>query len=219
MKQIASLFARLRRAQEGVAMVEFAYSLLIVVPLFLGGAELTNYVVTKMRISQLALHVADNASRIGTESLLSDPRISETQINDLLTGANLQAGSLDLENRGRVLISSVEPVADPNTTHKFKIHWQRCYGELVWPSSYGKAGDTNLNGVGPAGQQVTAPDGNGVIFVEIAYDYQPLISSAFAATTVINETAAMTVRDDRDYDGNGGIGIYNDEEAEVHDDC
>ncbi len=212
MKQrITSFFAGLRRAREGVAMVEFAFSLPFVIPLFLGGAELTNYIVTKMRLSQLALHVADNTSRIGTESLLSDPRISEVQINDLLTGANLQAGNLDLENRGRVIISSVEPVepAEPSDPpEEFRIHWQRCYGELDWSSSYGEAGDVSA-GVGPAGQQVTAPANGGVIFVEIAYQYQPLITSAFTSASIIRATAAMTVRDDRDYEGNGGVGIYN----------
>ena len=101
---VRRLFGRLGRADDGVAMVEFAYSLVVVVPLFMGGVELTNYVLTKMRVSQIALHVADNASRIGTESLLAKPRISEAQINDLLIGANRQGGELNLAANGRVII-------------------------------------------------------------------------------------------------------------------
>jgi len=202
---------RLRHAERGVAAVELALSLPVVLAMFLGGAEITNYAITKMRVSQIALHVADNASRIGTHSLLTSPQISEAQINDLLIGANLQASNLGLSTRGRLILSSVEPIANPNTTNRYRIRWQRCYGGKTYPSSYGVQGATNLTSVGPTGQTVTAPDGSGVMFVEIAYDYQPILSARFVPTTVIKDTAAMTVRDDRDYGGNSGAGLYNNE--------
>ena len=205
------LLGRLRDAQDGVAMVEFAYSLVVVVPLFLGGVELSNYVTTRMRVSQLALHVADNASRIGIDSLLAAPRISESQINDLMIGANLQSGGLDLATKGRVILSSVERMASPDDD-QFMIRWQRCYGTMEWESTYGDAGDDELTGVGPVGEQITAPVGTGVMFVEIAYEYEPLfLSSDIVSDTTIRETAAMVVRDDRDYVGNGGTGIFNTE--------
>jgi Flp pilus assembly protein TadG len=213
MRPLAASLHRLRGDTSGLAAVEFALTSPIILAMFLSGAELTNYAITKLRISQIALHVADNASRIGTNSLLTAPQISETQINDLLIGANLQAGALDLSTRGRVIVSSLEPVANPNTTSKFKIRWQRCYGGKTYSSSYGVQGDTNKNNMGPAGQTVTTPDDTAVMFVEVAYDYQPLISSRLVPTTVIKDIAAMTVRDNRDYAGNGGTGIYNNESA------
>ncbi|MGF7170964.1 Flp pilus assembly protein TadG [Sphingobium xanthum] len=213
MRPLAASLHRLRGDTSGLAAVEFALTSPIILAMFLSGAELTNYAITKLRISQIALHVADNASRIGTNSLLTAPQISETQINDLLIGANLQAGALDLSTRGRVIVSSLEPVANPNTTSKFKIRWQRCYGGKTYSSSYGVQGDTNKNNMGPAGQTVTTPDDTAVMFVEVAYDYQPLISSRLVPTTVIKDIAAMTVRDNRDYAGNGGTGIYNNEGA------
>jgi hypothetical protein len=114
-----------------------------------------------------------------------------------------------------VIVSSLEPVANPNTTNKFKIHWQRCYGTKSWTSSYGVQGATNLTAMGPTGRQVTAPDNGGIIYVEIAYDYKPLISAGLLPQSVIKEVAAMSVRDDRDYSGNGGTGVYNTEGATV----
>lgn len=210
--KIAAFLEKLRRSEAGLAMVELAYSLPIVVPLFVAGAELTNFAVTKMRISQIALHVADNASRIGTETLLSAPRISEKQINDLLTGANLQAGTLNLQGKGRVFLSSVEPIANPNSQNKFKIHWQRCFGSLARSSTYGVADSTqHTGGVGPAGKKATAPDNGGTMFVEVVYSYTPLMIPGFIPVMDIRETAAMTVRDNRDYNGNNGAGIFNDE--------
>lgn len=206
-----SVFRRLVRANSGLAAVEFAMSAPVVLSMFLAGAELTNFAITRMRISQIALHVADNASRIGANSLLTAPQISEAQINDLFIGANLQAGSLDLANRARIIVSSLEPIANPNTTNKFKIHWQRCYGGKTWPSSYGIPSPTPIDNMGPVGQKVTTPDDTGLIFVEVAYDYKPLISSRLVPSTLIKDIAAMTVRDQRDYNGNGGKGIYNNE--------
>lgn len=148
--------ARLKGDRSGLAAVEFALSAPVILTMFLAGAELTNFAITKMRVSQVALHIADNASRIGTNSLLTAPQISEAQINDLLIGANLQAGKLQLATRGRVIVSSLEPIANPNPTGKFRIRWQRCYGTKSHPSSYGLQGDTNLTGMGPSGQHVTA---------------------------------------------------------------
>lgn len=197
---LSNLLARLRRSEAGVAMVELAYSLPIVVPLFVAGAELTNYAITRMRISQIALHVADNASRIGTESLLAAPRIDEGQINDLFTGANLQAGSLDLAGKARVILSSVEPDDDEDTDDTFIIHWQRCFGDLDRETEY-PTDEEYIGGVGPAGKRATAPENGGTMFVEVIYDYEPLILSPFAVTAEIKETAAMTVRDHRDYVG------------------
>lgn len=205
------VLADLINAQTGLAAVEFALSAPLVIGIFMSGAELTNYAVTKMRVSQIALHIADNASRIGTNSLLTAPQISEAQINDLLTGANMQAGKLQLQQRGKVIISSLEPMANPNTSNTFRIRWQRCYGLRTGGSSYGAQGATGLTGMGPTQQRVTAPDTGGVIFVEVAYEYRPLLSASLIPSTTIRDIAAMTVRDDRYFAGNGGIGIYNKE--------
>lgn len=211
MSRFAHLSRRLRADLSGLAAVEFALTAPIILTMFLSGAELTNYAITRMRISQIALHVADNASRIGSNSLLTSPQISEAQINDLFIGANLQGGNIDLATRGRVILSSLEPMTSPNLLNKYKIHWQRCYGAKSWPSSYGLQGAINKDNMGPTGKTVTAPDNGAVMYVEISYDYKPLISARLVPTTVIKDTAAMTVRDDRDYNGNLLSGVYNNE--------
>ena len=209
-RALPALLARLRRSTSGVAAIEYALTAPIVLTLFLSGAELTNFTIAKMRVSQIALHVADNASRIGTDSVLALKQISEAQINDLFIGANLQAGSLDLASRGRIILSSVEPMS--TSPNKFYIHWQRCYGAKVYPSTYGDQGDDNMTQLGPPGKQITSvPAGSAVIYVEVAYDYRPLISSRLVPTTVLKDVAAMMVRDDRDFSGNGGSGVYNNE--------
>ena len=191
---------RLLRSNEGVAATEFALSLPFLLISSLVGLELANQTVTQMQISQLAIHIADNVSRIGDTSMLENRQIYESDINDLFLGANIQGGQrIDFSRNGRVILSSLEVV--PGTTDEQYIHWQRCMGLKTHASSYGDEGDglsSNFPGMGPAGEEViTFPD-EAVMFVEISYDYQPLIGEAFAFAGEMQATASFTVRNDRD---------------------
>jgi len=189
---------RLIAHTSGVAIIEFAMVLPIVTTMALTGAELTNYITVKMRVSQVALSIADNAARLGNGTALSAKTISEADINDVFIGAKLETGGLDLATNGRVILSDLEPVANPNTTNKFKIKWQRCFGAKTHASSYGKAGDTNLDGMGLPDHLVTTQDDNATMFVEVYYVYQPLIKVSWAPTSELTEIASMAVRDRRD---------------------
>ena len=198
---MAATFRRLRRDRRGLALIEFAYMLPVVALLATTGAELANYIVIRMRVSQLALHVADNASRVGAGSVLVARRLTETDINDVLTGAGLQAGSLDFYNRGRVILSDLEPMAVPNKKDRYRIVWQRCRGVKKHPSSYGVQGEADMKGMGPTvptDRQVKALDNNATMFVEVAYDYRPMVAGKFAPSTTIVEIASMAVRERRD---------------------
>jgi Flp pilus assembly protein TadG len=219
MGRLKSGVRRLRDNVSGVVLIEFAYILPLVIGTMMVGAELTNYTTAKMRMSQLALHIADNGSRIGTGTLLANKQITEAQINDLLTGAGAQAGNLDIYTHGRVIVSSLQPIANPNTTSQFKIMWQRCRGTKNVTSSYGVQGATNLTGITAKGQLITAPDDGAVIFVEISYTYQPLFGVPFAKNLEFKDVAAFTVRDTRDYTTGTGhtVGIYNPEPVTVND--
>lgn len=211
MNRFVKRLREFRDARSGVALLEFALSLPILLVMSLTGAELTNYITTRMRIAQIALHLADNAARIGSGSQLAAKTITETDINDLFTGADLQSGELALFTNGRVIISDLEPIANPNSTAKFKIVWQRCKGsKTTHPSTYGTAGQTNLTGMGPTGRQATAPDNGATMFVEVYYEYQPLVKTSLSPTSNMTETASMMVRDTRDL-----TQVYNTEGATI----
>lgn len=205
------LARRVRDDARGVALLEFAFILPILLMMSLVGAELCNYTITRMRVSQLALHIADNASRIGAGGQLQVKTINEGDINDLFIGSQLQSGALNLKANGRVILSSLEPMASPNTTKRFKIRWQRCYGNQTYsPFKYGKAGDSNLQGMGDATRLVTTTDGGQTMFVELFYRYTPLIDisnwMAVPSSNIV-EHASMLVRDTRDTTG-GSNGVY-----------
>jgi len=194
-----NLLRLLHCSTSGVAVVEFALALPILIAVGMLGLETAHLAVVNMRISQVAAHIADNASRIGDGSLLENRRIYESDIIDVLQGADIQAGSeIDLYTHGRVVISSLQ--YDDETSSQF-IKWQRCLGDKAFVSAYGGEGtglDGTLLGMGPAGEVVTAMSGEPVIFVEVAYDYQPLITNALAPNRVIRAEASFLVRDDRD---------------------
>lgn len=218
--KVMRVLALLYRDRTGLALVEFAYATPVLLILITGGAELANYSITSMRLSALALQVADNASRIGEGDPMAAKKVSEAQVNDLLQGALAQGGNLNIsgnysekqasgssvtKNKARIVISSLEP--DPDVSHPDRnyIHWQRCYGQAIdYAPRYGRQGDSNLTGMGPTGRQVYAPPGSAVIFVEIHYRYEPLFPvlrpSMFGAMNYgdMNTVAAMMVRDDRD---------------------
>ena len=201
---------RLLRNASGVAMTEFALGAPFLVMAGLWGTELANYALINMKVGQLATHIADNASRVGDTSTLQNRKIYESDIDDVLIGANIQAGTaMDLYTNGRVIVSSLE-VWD-NSVHgggsgghsdgQQFIHWQRCLGARNVSSSYGHQNQALPEGIGPEDNEVSAEAGAPVIFVEINYEYQPLISARFLGDLNISSIASFMVRDSRDLSG------------------
>lgn len=199
------LLRRLRKNCSGIALTEFAFVAPFMLFLGMSGIELTNLALTHMRIAQAAVHLSDNASRMGERDPLSSQRIYESDINDLLVGVNIQAGSqINLFEHGRVIVSSLERNADDGQW----IHWQRCRGLKNVSSQYGPAGTgqtgTAFAGMGKPGRELTAEVGSAVMYVEIVYDYQPLIGNGFVSfgydDSEIRSESAFGVRGTRDLD-------------------
>ncbi|TXH13480.1 MAG: pilus assembly protein, partial [Gammaproteobacteria bacterium] len=122
--RLPALLDRLRREDSGVALIEFAYT----VPLFLlllgSGVELTNFATTHMRVSQVAVSLADNASRAKQSVVSGIPRIREADVNEVFAATVLQTTGLDIAERGRIILSSVQA----NAQGAQCIHCQRSSG-------------------------------------------------------------------------------------------
>ncbi|HVF92675.1 MAG TPA: hypothetical protein VM900_00020 [Sphingomonas sp.] len=209
---IAARFGLDRRAN---ALVEFAFAAPIVLSLGLYGIELGNQSLVNMRISQIALNLADNASRSGQILSSNVEQLREGDVNDVLQAARLQGASFNLTTGGRITVSSLENVKQSyDTAPVQRIHWQRCVGannDPAYASHYGtttvSAGKTEFaadkgtdlpGGMGKAGALVNAPAGSGLIFVEINYAYRPLTPWLMQPYRV-HYTANMIVRNNRDF--------------------
>ncbi len=169
------LLRRLRRSQRGIALTEFAFALPIFVTLLFGGLEVINLVMAHMRVSQIAISVADNAGRVRQS-------IDESDIYEIFAGADLVAGSTDFTQNGKIVLSSLQPNTMPPQSGKSgqMIGWQRCHGSLAVEPAYGKETKGNsdyslIEGMGPTGNKIRAADGTAVMFVEVSYRYTPQI--------------------------------------------
>ena len=195
---IARTLAALARSDRGAALTEFALVLPLLLTTGLWGVEVAHKAVMQTRLSQVAVLIADNASRVGENSLLGETKLYESDINDVLLGAHVQGGrAFGLYERGRVILSSLEVV--PETDAKQYIHWQRCMGSRNVASSFGEPGvRPNFPGMGPPGEEIQAISGEAVMFVEVVYEYEPLFAEVFVKSTTLSATAAFNVRQNRD---------------------
>ena len=189
---------RLARDSGAVVMIEMAFCIPLLVVVGFAGIELANLTLSHTRISQIGLSAADNASRIAFGSNLSLPRVREVDINEVFTGVEEQARGLDFRANGRVILSSLERNPDGGQW----IHWQRCYGDLAVASAYGPQGTgatgTGFPGMGATGREVTAASGTAVMFIEIVYNYQPMVGGTWFRNSQIRATAAFNIREGRD---------------------
>jgi hypothetical protein len=200
--RLRRLLGRLRRDQRGISVVEFAISLPIFSALAMYGLEIAYMATVNMQVSQLALAVADNASRLGqTDNSAITPTVAESDIDAVMFGALEQGKALDFQENGRVILSSLE--RDSATGRQF-IHWQRCAGALERHSSYGdQTSDHNgltgpeLDGMGRPENKVHARNKEAVMFAEVYYTYQPLFGSLFVDDLTFKQEAAFVIRDDR----------------------
>lgn len=206
-------FARRLRDDRGVALIEFAISIPVLLTIGLVGLEVASYALAHLRVSNIAVLTADNASRIRD-------KIDEADVKELFIGA-MQAGEgIKFEQNGRIILSALEQ-QEGNTARQW-IRWQRCDGDRTDKSSYGKPLDKNgaaiVNGteafkadgtassnpsvetkqtmtaMGDAGNQIKAQAGTAVMVAEVVYKYQPIVSDKLLGPLEIRYLSAFNVR-------------------------
>lgn len=205
---------RLGGDRKGLAMLEFAFAMPVVLTLGLYGMETANLALINLKVSQITLNLADNASRVGTTSALATQQLREVDMNDVLQAARYQGTAIKLTTYGRITVSSLENIQQSyDTAPVQRIHWQRCLGLKSgnnYDSKYGttlandgtdadqaNAGTNAPTGMGDPGAKVTAPEGAGVMFVEVNYDYQPIVGTWLMGPARIHYIASFIVRDRR----------------------
>lgn len=203
---------RLIGERRAVSAVEFALVAPVLAGMGLGAIELANMALTYMRVSQMAISVADNASRAKQASSASGAVMREFDVGEAFAQVALQYPGLEPYTRGRVILSSLEFNSRTNAQY---IHWQRCRGSLDRASRYGTQGTgatTAFAGMGPAGAVLAAEANSAIMFVEVYYEYRPIFFTFGAAGPTIYRSAATYVRDARDLTGGpgaNGAGIVN----------
>jgi hypothetical protein len=206
----------LRACTSGVALIEFAFALPVLLALGLMGLETANYAMAHLRVSSIAMLTADNAARV-RES------IDESDIVELFTGAKLSGANIQFAQNGRIILTDLEQRS--GTTQW--IRWQRCDGALNYtnpdanlrPRTAAGAAITNgteiyntdrttpnttspsspdatpaIVSMGSSGTTIAAQAGTAVMVVEVVYTYQPIIPNSFLAGRQIRYESAFNVR-------------------------
>jgi Flp pilus assembly protein TadG len=189
---------RISKDESGLALTEFAMSLPILMMLSVSFIDLAGYINANTRVSQIALSVADNSGRV-------KQRIDEGDVDAIMIGSRIAGENIKFGSNGRVILSVIEVNGKTGADAGQMITWQRCFGAKNVTSSYGvensgKDDATYAAGFGPAGNKMKASQGNGVMFVEVVYDYQPLFPVGDALVDslrgkTIRATAAYPVRE------------------------
>ncbi len=208
----AGFLQRLRADTKAIAMTEFAIVLPVLLTLGLYGTEIARLATSRTQVSQIALSLADNASRLGqTDNSGITPTVTENDVDALLDGAMRQGASIDLLTNGRIILSSLE--VDDVTGRQY-IHWQRCRGARATVSRYGDDGANNgltgtpMSGIGSGSRKAMADPGSAIMFVEIEYEYDPLFQAPFGAgNRLVRQEAAFLIRDDRNLGDSSDPGL------------
>ncbi len=201
------LLAKLRSNQSGTVLIEFAFA----VPVFMGlgmyGSETSMVAISNMKVSQAALNLADNASRLGQVDTGIPVTIAESDIKTVFYGTKIQTSGLKLLENGRIILSSLE--AKPNGTPDGQqfIRWRRCKGVRNVGSAYNDdlnndgVTDTTFTGMGKGTSKVIAPITSAVMFVEVEFKYKPIFGPLFVKDMVLRQDAAFNIRDKRNLSG------------------
>ena len=193
---ITRLSRRLAAHRGGSVLIEFAFGLPVFVGLTLAGLEAANLALANQQISSMARMVSDVSAR-------GRATMDEGEIQEIFFGAKDGARRLNFAQRGRIILSSVQNNAAGDGQW---IVWQRCTGVRTVTSKYGAAGTGKAGSTLPTigrlvldGTRVTpgitAPTGNALMFVEIEYQYQPLITNLIFGEPVIRYEKGFVVRE------------------------
>ena len=153
----------------GVAAVEFALVLPVLMTLFYGVVEITRYILVTQKVEKLAYTVGDSISNSTT--------VTNAEMDQLLTATNDIMKPFSFTSNGTVMISSLYKAAGANPV----VNWRHQGGGTLTATSA-------LGAVGAAPQMpagFTFDDRENVIAAEVFYRFSPLISSRFFGTTTI----------------------------------
>lgn len=162
------------RHQHGVAAVEFAFVLPVLLTLFYGVVETTRYILIVQKAEKLAHTVADVTAQ--------STKVTNASLNQLMQATSDIMNPFAMTTNGRVFITSVyRPPGEENAV----VNWRYSGGgTLAVTSTLGDIGSApNM----PTG--FTFDERENVIASEVFFQFSPLLTSRFFGTTTIYRQA------------------------------
>ncbi len=164
--RMISFFRKFKKDQDGVALVEFAMLLPLLMLLAAGSFEVGRYALLTQKRDRIAATVGDLVAR--AEALTA------AEIDNLFNATDFLARPFDFAGDGMVVISSVIG----RNGQPPLIIGQRVRGAITGQASH--VGALNGNALLPesftAASGQTLEDGETVIVAEVFYDYSPYMT-------------------------------------------
>ena len=165
---------KILKRDEGIAMVEFAILLPVLLTFFYGCIEITRYVLISQKVEKLAFTVADVASQNKT--------LTQADLTALMSAANDIMRPYTMGSNGVILLSSLYRADGAQTA---TVNWTRSGGgTLVTQSRFGVQGAVPTM---PA--PFTFDNKENVIAAEVFFRFAPLITDQFFGTRTVYRAA------------------------------
>jgi Flp pilus assembly protein TadG len=159
-------FPSFRRSQAGIAYVEFAMTLPLLLALLLGAIEMTRYILIVQKVEKASVTLSDLVAQ--------SKEITTPQLNQLITAAGQIMQPYEFGERGYAIVTSVTRT-DPNPA---RVNWQHVGGGSWTQTS--QIGTTGSVATLPA--NFTVADRENVIFAEVYYQFEPILANYFLGT-------------------------------------
>lgn len=174
---IASLLRRFRRDSRGIAMIEFAFALPILITMTFGTVELSRYVLLHQKLDRIAMSIADLTAQ--------SEELAETDVANIFAAISHIGQPFDVTDSGLVILTSVS-----RSGNEIAVDWQRFSNGAVVETSR----------IGQPGQAATLPDGlllldgDNVIVAEVFYDFAPMLTGSLLGTQQLYHSAFFRPR-------------------------
>jgi Flp pilus assembly protein TadG len=197
---IRTIAVRLRQLRDdiaGLALIEFAYTLPVMLGFGLIGIEYTNVILAHQKTERIASTLSDQIAG-------NQVPPNERQIGDMFDAVQLIANPFEFGANGGVVVTAVVGIYDDDDDRmRNKIAWQRCSNSDAFESDFGTQW-TGSNDVAD-GPNITLPrdiqlaQNQMVIITEVFFPYEEIINEDFVvgmlpASGTFEQTAIFRTR-------------------------
>ncbi len=171
------------RDERGIAAVEFALCVSVLLMLFLGSVELTRYILVVQKLEKTISMMADVTTQVDPDQA----PLSVATMSQILGASQDMMNPYAFGANGFVVITDVTKTGTNNPV----INWQYCGGGTL--SATSKIG-TIKGGLAtlPAGFTMNA--GEEVVIGEVFYKFSPITTQSIVQATTLYRTAIFMPR-------------------------
>lgn len=185
---------KLCKNEAGLAYIEFAIVLPVLLMLFLGGVEITRYVLIIQKLEKTVSTVAN----VVTQTNPSTSQLTDAIMQDLMNSVQDMMSPYGSTSNMRVIVTDVvdRTNAQSTSTAAPTVNWQFCGGGTLTNQS--KLGTTvnrnaNLTNLGlPSSYAMSA--GEEVVIAEVYFNFQPITNQNILGNVLQYRTAVYMPR-------------------------